>query len=63
VKDKKMPWRQHFDGQGWENELAQKFGINSIPATYLIDRKGSIVGVGLRGESLGTAVAEALAAP
>ena len=57
-----MPWRQFFDGKGWENELAQTFGINSIPATYLLDRKGVIVGIGLRGPDLEKAVAEALAA-
>lgn len=62
IKEKKMPWRQFFDGKGWENELAQTFGINSIPATYLLDRKGVIVGVGLRGPALEKAVAEALAA-
>jgi len=62
IKDKHMPWRQFFDGQGWQNELAQKYGINSIPATYLLDREGKIIGVGLRGEKLEAAVAAALAA-
>ncbi len=61
TKEKKMPWPQFFDGQGWQNELAQKYGINSIPATYLVDREGKIIGIGLRGKKLETAVAEALA--
>lgn len=61
VKQKKMNWPQHFDGKGWQNELAQKYGINSIPATYLLDREGKIVGVGLRGNKLEEAVAAALA--
>ena len=31
-----MPWPQAFDGKGWQNSLAKKFGITSIPATFLI---------------------------
>lgn len=61
VADKKMTWAQYFDGKGWENELAQKYGVSSIPATYLLDREGKIIGVGLRGEKLEQAVAVALA--
>lgn len=61
VNENKMTWPQFFDGKGWENELAQKYGINSIPATYLLDREGKIIGIGLRGEQLEQAVAAALA--
>lgn len=62
VADKKMTWVQFFDGNGWQNELAQKYGVNSIPSTYLLDREGKIIGVGLRGSALEKAVAAALAA-
>lgn len=61
VKQKKMTWPQYFDGKGWGNELAQKYGVNSIPATYLLDRDGKIIGSNLRGEKLEAAVAAALA--
>jgi len=40
VKDKSMAWPQFFDGKGWENKYGQEFGINSIPAMWLIDKKG-----------------------
>ena len=40
VKDKAMPWTQFFDGKGWENKFGKEFGINSIPAMWLIDKKG-----------------------
>jgi thiol-disulfide isomerase/thioredoxin len=36
-------WRQFFDGAGWENQLAVKYGVTRIPATYLLDRAGRIV--------------------
>jgi peroxiredoxin len=60
VKSKSMTWPQYYDGKGWQNELAQKYGVRSIPATYLIDGEGKIVAKNLRGPALETAVANAL---
>lgn len=61
TKQKNMTWVQYFDGKGWENKLAQKYGVNSIPATYLLDGEGKIIGSNLRGEKLEEAVVAALA--
>jgi len=52
IKEKKMSWPQYFDGQGWGSKLAQKYGVNSIPATYLLNAEGEIVDKDLRGERL-----------
>lgn len=60
IKQKGMTWPQFFDGKGWENELAQKYGIQSIPATFLLDGEGKIIAKDLRGEALENAVASAL---
>ena len=61
VKQKDMTWQQFFDGKGWSNKLAEKYGIQSIPMTYLLDGEGKIIATGLRGEALDEAVAKALA--
>lgn len=61
LKEKKMTWQQYFDGQGWSNKLATKYGIQSIPATYLLDGEGKIIGKDLRGEALDDALGKALA--
>jgi len=61
TKDRKMNWQQYFDGKGWGNKLAAKYGVQSIPATFLIDREGKIIDKDLRGEALEQAVAAALA--
>jgi thiol-disulfide isomerase/thioredoxin len=61
TKDKKMTWQQFFDGQGWGNKLAGQYGVNSIPATYLLDGEGKIIAKDLRGDALEAAVAKALA--
>lgn len=56
-----MTWPQYFDGKGWENTLAVKYGVQAIPFTILIGPDGKIIGKDLRGEALGKAVAAALA--
>jgi thiol-disulfide isomerase/thioredoxin len=60
IKEKGMNWSQYFDGQGWQTKLAQVYGINSIPATYLLDGEGKIIARDLRGAALEEAVAKAL---
>jgi thiol-disulfide isomerase/thioredoxin len=60
LKQKKMTWPQYFDGEGWGNKLAVKYGVNSIPATYLVDGQGKIIASDLRGAELEKAVAKAL---
>jgi thiol-disulfide isomerase/thioredoxin len=42
VADKGMDWPQYFDGKQWQNEIATKYGIESIPAMWLIDKKGNL---------------------
>jgi peroxiredoxin len=61
TKAKDMPWQQFFDGLVWSNKLAVKYGIESIPATFLLDGEGNIIGEDLRGEELEAAVAKAVA--
>jgi len=43
TKQNGMTWPQYFDGKGWKNEISTKFGINSIPAMWLVDKKGNLV--------------------
>jgi thiol-disulfide isomerase/thioredoxin len=51
-----MPWAQFYDGKGWENEVGQLYGVQSIPATYLLDKAGNVQGIDVRGPALGRAV-------
>lgn len=60
LKEKNVTWAQYFDGQGWQNKLAQQYGVNSIPATYLLDGEGKIIARDLRGEALETELAKVL---
>src|SRR5437867_3958906 len=40
IKEKALPWPQHFDGKGWENQFAVRYGIFSLPTMWLVDQKG-----------------------
>lgn len=61
IKKMEMPWQQYFDGKGWENAISTSFGITSIPAAWLIDKKGMLRETGLRGDALGAGVEKLLA--
>ncbi len=56
----RIPWRSHFDGRGWRNQVARMYGVTSIPKSYLLDRQGRIIAFDLRNNDLDRAVAAAL---
>jgi thiol-disulfide isomerase/thioredoxin len=64
VADNGLPWPQiFFDEDGkryWDNPLGKQYGIDGIPATFLVDRDGNLQKVGVRGEELEPAVVELL---
>jgi thiol-disulfide isomerase/thioredoxin len=43
TKQNGMVWPQYFDGKGWENSVSSKFGIDSIPAMWLVGKDGKVV--------------------
>jgi len=61
LKKHEMTWTQYFDGEGWKNKISTSFGITSIPATWLIDKKGMLRETELRGEALAKGVEKLLA--
>ncbi len=50
VNEKKMPWVQYYDGKGWSNEIAQRFGIQSVPAMWLLNKQGRVVDMNARAQ-------------
>lgn len=63
IAENKMPWRQVFDGKGWDSEVGKNFGVRAIPFAMIIGRDGKIAALNARGEGLEKAVAKALDAP
>lgn len=60
VSDNEIPWPNYFDGKVWENEIAQRFGIGRIPASFLIGKGGKIVASNLHGPELAAAIEKEL---
>lgn len=49
----KLNWNTHVsDLKGWQSKTAADFGVNSIPANFLLDRDGRILAKNLRGRDL-----------
>ncbi|MCL6460435.1 MAG: TlpA family protein disulfide reductase [Flavobacterium micromati] len=51
AKDK-ITWTQLSDLKGQQNDIAVKYGVQSIPTNFLIDQKGIIIDKNLTGEAL-----------
>ena len=58
IKDLKMPWIHLSDLKGWQSVAAEVYGINSIPASLLVNPEGKIVARDLRGSALGNKLKE-----
>ncbi len=60
IKDDGLAWTNLSDLKFWQNEVAQKYKVGSIPQNYLIDPKGVIIGKNLRGQALEDKLCEVL---
>jgi len=58
VADNKIPWPILFAGKGWQDPIAQFYGISGIPQLVLIGRDGNVITLDVRGEKLGERLAE-----
>ena len=57
IAEDNLPWTQISDLKQ-KNEVADQFGVNSIPDNFLIDPNGVVIARGLRGEDLEKKLAE-----
>ncbi len=60
IRDDQLTWTQVSDLKFWSNEVAVKYGIQSIPQNFLLDPSGKIIGKNLRGEELHTTLEKVL---
>ena len=57
----KLTWYHVSDLKGWQNAVAQLYGVRSVPQTFLLDAEGKIIARNLKGSALEAAVKKALA--
>lgn len=52
IKKDNLLWPQVSDLRGWDSLAAKIYGINAIPASFLLDPEGRIIARNLRGDDL-----------
>jgi thiol-disulfide isomerase/thioredoxin len=61
IVDNQMNWIHVSDLKYWDNEVAKQYGINSIPANFLVEAStGKIIATNLRGKDLEKKISELL---
>ncbi len=63
LRRQQIGWPQLHDGRGVAGPIAERFGVSTVPRTFLVDRSGQIVGVDLEGEVLLAALSALVARP
>jgi len=53
-----LTWTQLSDLKGWDNAASKIYGVRGIPANFLIDPSGKIIGKNLRGKELNDTLAK-----
>jgi thiol-disulfide isomerase/thioredoxin len=59
-KADKISWTNLLDAKGQANEIAVKYGVQAVPANFLIDPNGVIIAKNLNGETLEKTLADLL---
>nr|WP_246462792.1 TlpA disulfide reductase family protein [Pelagicoccus albus] len=52
IKQDSINWPQISETDAWNSELAKRFGVAALPASFLLDPDGKIVAKNLRGDRL-----------
>jgi thiol-disulfide isomerase/thioredoxin len=50
VKDNGIEWPQYYQGNAWNSEFSKSWGINGIPAMFVVDADGNLFSVEARGK-------------
>lgn len=60
VKKDKLSWLQVVDNKGWDASSALTYGVDGIPANFLLDKNGIIIARDLEGRELEKKINELL---
>ena len=60
IKDDHLNWHQVSDLKQWDNAAAKLYGVQAIPANFLLDPDGKIIAKDLRGPELQQTLAKVL---
>ena len=52
IRNDHLTWNHVSDLKFWQSAAAQQYGVQAIPATFLLDKDGKIIAKNLRGDAL-----------
>lgn len=52
VKKDRLSWPQVVDNKGWDAPSTLAYGVEAIPANFLLDKEGKIIAIDLEGQEL-----------
>jgi thiol-disulfide isomerase/thioredoxin len=50
IADHRMTWPQYYQGNGWESEFSQSWGVSAIPTLFVVDQDGNLHSTEARGQ-------------
>lgn len=60
IRNDHLTWTHVSDLKFWQSAAAQQYGVQAIPATFLLDKEGKIIAKNLRGDALEQKLEEVL---
>jgi peroxiredoxin len=60
VQQHKLNWNHTCSGKKWADPAVKQYGVNSVPSYWLIDKKGYLRSVDLKGQELKKAITQLL---
>lgn len=60
IKKENIEWKISCSGKVWKDPIVKRYGVNSIPSYWLIDKNGFLRSFGLNGERLKSAILQLL---
>ncbi|UFH56212.1 TlpA disulfide reductase family protein [Spirosoma sp. KNUC1025] len=60
IRNDNLTWTHVSDLKFWQSAAAQQYGVQAIPATFLLDKDGKIIAKNLRGDALEQKLEEVL---
>ena len=60
IAGNRMEWQQGYLADGWKSSVTKAYGVNAIPALFLVGADGRILARNLRGSDIESEVASAL---
>jgi thiol-disulfide isomerase/thioredoxin len=50
VRRNEISWPQYYQGNGWESEFSRSWGIDAIPALFVVDQEGKLYSLNARAQ-------------